>query len=65
MIPKQRDCRDDFLAHMKVQGFDWAIEELIDEKYIIKVLDDEKESNKFYPGLKSLSFDLYTFKLKM
>jgi hypothetical protein len=50
---------------MKGFGFEWSIEELKDEKYIIKALDDEKESNKFYPGLKSLNFELFTFMLKL
>lgn len=64
IIPKQRDCRDDFLDIMKTKGgFDWTIQELEGDLYRLKALDNEKESDRYYPGLLKLNFDLYSFKL--
>ncbi len=41
----------------------FQIEEIFleDEKYYAKSLAIEKESNKFYPGLKELKFYIYKF----
>jgi hypothetical protein len=49
---------------MKKEGFTWVVQELVDPIYTVKALENEKESNKFYPGLKELNFDLYIFKLE-
>ena len=46
---------------MKEKGFSWTETELNDELYSSKALENQKESDKFYPGLKSLNFVLYTF----
>jgi len=44
-------------------GFIWNVEELEGPQYRLKALEGEKESDKYYPGLKHLNFDLFTFKL--
>ena len=44
-------------------GFKWRVEELEGKEYRLKALENEKESDKFYPGLLKLNFDLYSFKL--
>ena len=62
IIPKQRDCREDFLSIMRSLGFTWEIQELEGPDYRLGAFESEKESEKFYPGLKKLNFDLYTFK---
>ena len=62
IIPKQRDSLKDFLSIMKENGFNYEIEELTDPKYTLPALENVKESDKLYPGLKALDFDLYTFK---
>ena len=48
---------------MKDRGFEWEVSELVDENYKIKALETEKDSKLYYPGLKELDFDLYSFKL--
>lgn len=47
---------------MKNNGFTWTTEELDDDYYKNKALESEKESDKYYPGLKQLNFILYSFK---
>lgn len=63
IIPKQRDCRDDFLRIMS-GAFQWTVTELTGKDYQMKALASEKESDKYYPGLMKLNFDLYSFKLR-
>ncbi|CDW91006.1 UNKNOWN [Stylonychia lemnae] len=63
IIPRQRDCCQDFLRIMKEKGFNWTETELNDNLYSQKALENQKDSDKFYPGLKSLNFVLYTFNL--
>lgn len=48
---------------MKAKGFYWDVRELEGPEYRLSAFDSEKDSDKFYPGLKKLNFDLYTFKL--
>lgn len=40
-----------------------SIEEILleDQKYYAKALKEEKESDKYYPGLKELKFYIYKF----
>lgn len=47
---------------MKAKGFSWDVRELEGPEYRLSAFDSEKDSDKFYPGLKKLNFDLYTFK---
>jgi hypothetical protein len=39
------------------------VEALEGDEFKRKVIENEKESDKFYPGLKALDFDLYKFSL--
>ena len=49
---------------MRTQGgFTWTVEELEGPLYRQKALVADKESDKFYPGLNKLNFDLFSFKL--
>ena len=61
VIPKQREYGPDFLEKMRSRGFTWEVRELTEEVYRLKALDNQKDSDKFYPGLKELDFDIYTF----
>lgn len=64
IIPKQRDCREDFLNIMRTTGgFEWTVSELTGDQYRLRALPNEKESDKFYPGITKLNFDLFSFKL--
>eukprot|EP00347_Sterkiella_histriomuscorum_P015695 403356046 len=63
IIPDQRMCKEDFLEKMKELGFKWEVEELNEGKYLCKALDNDKESDKYYPGLTRLTFKLYKFSL--
>ena len=63
IIPKQREYGPDFLEKMRARGFTWDVRELTEDEYKAKALDNQKESDKFYPGLKELDFDLYSFRL--
>lgn len=47
---------------MKSKGYSWDIQELEGKEYRLGAFESEKESDKFYPGLKKLNFDLYNFK---
>lgn len=44
-------------------GFNYTLEELEGPIYRQKALPSEKESDKFYPGIKNLKFELFSFKL--
>jgi hypothetical protein len=44
-------------------GFKQTQIELDGPHYRYRAIESEKESDKYYPGLKMLNFDLYTFKL--
>jgi hypothetical protein len=49
---------------MREEGdFEWTVQELEGPKYRLRALETDKESDKFYPGLTKLNFDLYTFKI--
>lgn len=48
---------------MRTKGFTWTVEELESPFYRYRALDLEKESDKYYPGLKELKFDLFSFNL--
>jgi|LauGreDrversion4_2_1035121.scaffolds.fasta_scaffold511523_1 hypothetical protein len=63
IIPKQRDCRQDFLNTMQTYNFEATSVELEGPHYRYRALESEKESDKYYPGVKKLNFDLFTFKL--
>jgi hypothetical protein len=66
IIPKQRDCREDFLRLMRDEGgFTWTTETLDGPSYRFRVLQTEKESGKYYPGIEKLDFELYSFKLSV
>ena len=63
IIPKQRDCKHDFLQIMQTYKFEHTETELEGPHYRYRAIESEKESDKYYPGLKKLNFDLFTFKL--
>lgn len=63
IIPKQRDCKQEFLQTMQTYNFEHAEAELDGPHYRYRAIESEKESDKYYPGLKKLNFDLFTFKL--
>jgi hypothetical protein len=48
---------------MQTYNFEATSVELEGPHYRYRALESEKESDKYYPGVKKLNFDLFTFKL--
>ena len=48
---------------MQTYHFESASQELEGPHFRYRALESEKESDKYYPGLKKLNFDLFNFKL--
>lgn len=66
LVPSKRGALEEFLKEIeKVEKLKYEKIDLLEEKFYQSPLENEKDGDKFYPGLKELMFSVYIFTKKI